>query len=887
MTRQTESVRRNIRTNIGREPWVRATVKEAVDSTRWWMERSDGELWGLMFTPGIHRAWMVWSEGYCPSCRQGVPMYNWKYDALTRPWKMWCPHCGETFPKNDFGTFHASGLDEHSLFDAARADRSLLFNAEHPDPTDPLHGFGVDAGDGWVADGHCWRFVGAYLVYGHWKTLIVEGIRRLSCAYVLTGEPVYARKTAVLLDRVADLYPDFDHVVQASMYRDVHTNGFVSTWHDACEETREMAEAWERVRGAALEDSSLVAFLCEKSSRFGTAIRKQSADDIRHNIETRIFREAVIQKHKIHSNYPRRDICLATMHHLLNGPGDAETGDRIVDDMIRGATAIDGVTGEKGLAGYTAFVIQGLAVYLARREQQEPGFLARMIARHSKLALTWRFHIDTWCMEQYYPAVGDTMWFGARSEQYVGMSFPGPMPLGPSMFTFLWQLYETTHDPAYAQVLYIANGRKLDDLPKDPGHPDPAGFRKAVESLVNREGPIPNLRSVDKKEWHLAIMRSGKGANRRALWLNYDTGGGHSHMNGMNAGLFARGLDLIPDFGYPPVQFGGWDTPEAKSYYRTSSHNTVVVDGKDTAHGWTLDSIRAGRTTLWADGRLVRWIRVSAPTLFPDLVLQQFERTLVMVDVSETDFYVVDIFRVVGGGDHARFMHSHYGTVRVDGLNLQPGPDYGHDTLMRNFRTDSSPSIPWTAAWNIEDRYGFLQPGTPVGFRYTDLTRGASASTCEGWINAGIFDACKPGWLPRLMIRRQGTSPLASTFVAVLEPHGKEPVISKCRRLSVRTCGGVDCGDNVVGLEVKLADGRSDILLAADTEDPLHHSPQDTAGGQWIPEVTLGSNAELTWLRVRPDGRIQSAALGNGTGFTYAGQHIAPPTPTPFFELEA
>ena len=31
----------------------------------------------------------------------------------------------------------------------------------------------------------------------------------------------------------------------------------------------------------------------------------------------------------------------------------------------------------------------------------------------------------------------------------------------------------------------------------------------------------------------------------------------------MNLGLFARGLDLMPDLGYPPVQFGGWDSPRA------------------------------------------------------------------------------------------------------------------------------------------------------------------------------------------------------------------------------------------------------------------------------------------------------------------------------------
>ena len=59
-----------------------------------------------------------------------------------------CPHCHELFPKNDFEKFYRSGLDAHGVFDTTRADRSLLYNTEHPDPKDPLHAFGVDDGEG-------------------------------------------------------------------------------------------------------------------------------------------------------------------------------------------------------------------------------------------------------------------------------------------------------------------------------------------------------------------------------------------------------------------------------------------------------------------------------------------------------------------------------------------------------------------------------------------------------------------------------------------------------------------------------------------------------------------------------------------------------------------
>ena len=82
-----------------------------------------------------------------------------------------CPHCQELFPKNDFEKFHASGLDEHGVFDPKKADRALLFNTEHADKSDPKHAFGVDDGAGYVApDGKRWRFISAYLIYGTIRT---------------------------------------------------------------------------------------------------------------------------------------------------------------------------------------------------------------------------------------------------------------------------------------------------------------------------------------------------------------------------------------------------------------------------------------------------------------------------------------------------------------------------------------------------------------------------------------------------------------------------------------------------------------------------------------------------------------------------------------------
>ncbi len=186
----------NAKANCARYAWAAKMRKSVLDDAAPWMKMADQELWALQFGPNITRSHMVWSSGYCPSCRRPVPMYDWEIDAFARPWKARCPRCGELFPKNDFARFHRSGLDEHGVFDPQRADRRLLFNSGHPDPADPLHKFGVDDGEGYIEGDKRWRFIGAYLLYGQYDQLIERGISTLATAYTLTGDRLYAHKAA-------------------------------------------------------------------------------------------------------------------------------------------------------------------------------------------------------------------------------------------------------------------------------------------------------------------------------------------------------------------------------------------------------------------------------------------------------------------------------------------------------------------------------------------------------------------------------------------------------------------------------------------------------------------------------------------------------------------
>lgn len=851
-----DSVVSRIRTSAERTDWGRRARRQMIDAAAPWTAMSDASLWDLMFGPTLPRSWMVWSDGFCPACRRDVRMYDWRIDAFARPWKVECPQCGELFPKNDFGRYYRSGLDRHGVFQFDRADRNLLFNGEHPDPSDPLHRFGVDDGRGYTEGENRWRFVGAYLIYGQWKQLVLGGIRRLSDAYVITGERRYAHQAAVLLDRVADMYPGFNFAVQAEVYETQKDDfqGYVSVWHDACEETRELALAYDKIRCGLEGDEALVAFLSEQAKRYDPPNRKRTLEEILANIETNILADALDHRRKIYSNYPRQDITVLIIEAVLGWPGNRQRLMGPLDAMIARATAVDGVTGEKGLAGYSNYVIDGLARFLGYLNRLDASLVDELFERHPALRSTYAFHIDTLCLDRYYPRIGDTGYYAGADDRYVGLTFSREPSLEPSGFSFLWGLYRTTGDARYVQAMHRENGLSETGLPYDLLCDDPDSLQAEVRRVIQHEGASFCLGSVRKDQWHLAILRSGAGRDARALWTAYDNGGGHGHRNAMAMGLFARGLDLLPDFGYCTVHFGGWSSPKGRWYTMAAAHNTVVVDGEQ------MPPDGAGRLTAWADGRLFRAAVVSGPHLIDG---RQYERTLAIIDVDERDFYVLDVFRVVGGNDHAKFIHGHFGTLERQGFNSTAVEEYGHETQFRPFRGDRRPSCPWQVDWCVEDRYRLIEPDRRVRLRYTDLTREAEAWLGETWVVVGSYDGPE-AWIPSVMARRRSsTAPLASTFVGVFEPYENRSRIRRIRRLDLRTSTGRPAGDSHVALEVQLADGRRDLLVAVDVEDPLGTLPGDRTVVE--PSLGLRFDGRLAWVRLDAQNAVRHATMHGGS----------------------
>ncbi|MBI4893325.1 MAG: heparinase II/III family protein [Acidobacteria bacterium] len=788
-------VRQKAALNAQRYEWAAELRRKAVADAGRWVRMSDDELWKDVFGPRITRSHMVWSSGHCPACRKPVPMYDWQMDGWARPWKVRCPHCNELFPKNDFAAYHRSGLDEKGIFEPSRADRSLLYNLEHPDKADPLHRFGVDDGEGYVEGDKRWRFIGAYLLYGQWTQRIETGFRNLAVAYAVTGERIYAHKAAVLLDRVADVWPSFDFAAQGLVYERARYGGGVAgyVWYaiNSAYTAMHLATAYDQIFDGIRDDTELVEFLRRKDAR------KSNIAAIRSNIETNIFRHVLEHPYQIRTNYPGQERAVLLIQTVLDWPGNRDQMRKDVDALVRRAVAVDGLSGEKGLAGYDSIAPREMAEVLEEYSRLDAGLLQFILERNPKLRQTYRFHFDTWINHEYYPHSGDAGSFTKKAPKYAGLVFSGPE------FELLGRLARATGDPLYWQTAWIGNGQKVDGLPHDLFAEDPEAYAAAVREAVSKYGTWPKVESTNKEEWRIAVLRH-RTAPDAAVWLDYDSVPecdlkSHYHYDAMNLGLYAKGLDLLPEFGYPAVQFGDWHTPQARWHKRTAAHNTVVVDGKDQAGGPT-------QCTMWSAGGPVQTIRASSPAQIGG---KAYERTIALVETGAADFYVLDIFQVAGGREHAKHTHSAFGTAATFGYAPKPSASpYDADTLMRAFQTDGRPEPVWGVDWKIEDRNRYLTLGREVHLRYTDLTRGAEAMLAESWT---VESATSPQefWIPTVVARRRGDSgELESTFVSVMEPYEGQPRLAEILRVDRE-------GDEVVQVEIVLRTGERDLLTSS------------------------------------------------------------------------
>ena len=208
---------------------------------------------------------------------------------------------------------------------------------------------------------------------------------------------------------------------------------------------------------------------------------------------------------------------------------------------------------------------------------------------------------------------------------------------------------------------------------------------------------------------------------------------------------------------------------------------------------------------------------------------------------------------------------------------------------MRNFQTDTDTEPGWGADWTIEDRYGYLPSKADVHLGYIDLTSGTEVSVAEGWVAASrsAYSSKTQDWIPRIMVRRRShEAPLVSTFIAVIEPYDKQSNIGRVRRFPLQGYDGLTWPDTHVAVEVQLADGRRDLIIAADVENPMGLTPGwDERAVMISKDTDIRFKGELCWVRWDADGRISQIVICQGQTISAETVTIGLKMKTDFIEI--
>ncbi len=779
-----------------------------------WLDVSDEQIWNMQpdsTSPRYH--WVNLGKG-CPV--HGLEIYNktayypWgKNASLPYSWKIKCPVGGEEYPSNDF----ANG--------------------------DMTSGEYVDDGLGPACryDGENYGFIGELCqAYCHNMLKVAP-----QCAdgYMATGDISYVHKALVAMSRLA-----VEYAYLATMTHHRHHNRrvcqldrigpmffsqgpFLSSGFTVYPIAQPgyqwgYAEAYDKIFPAIDQDQQIIPFLQSKGFDVKTH------QDVRRFIEENLF--AVWMQGAMDgataSNEPYSQRGLIRMAEVLN----YERGDEFMDwlyDHPRGKMRYfvpntffrDGAPYES-TGGYNGMhvvalgpIVESIEHLRQMRPEVYPDEKYPNLSNSRRYHSVFDFSMNTVNIDRTYSRVGD----GGGYPQYRKLSRRTWQNGGVEAFEHAYRIFE---DPKFAWALVNApSWRPSLEFPYT---------REQVEAAAAQWPDDWNDASCLQDGYGLAMLRSGRDINKRSLWMYYGRTHGHAQDDIMQIGLDAYQSEILGHMGYPR----NWNYWETCWITHNVARQIPFVQMTATSQ-------------LFADAGPVHVTEAYAQA-FSDKVAsgegyqvsdQDWQRRmLAIVDVSDEQFYCVDLYRVHGGEEHWWAFHAQEGEFSTEGLELTrqeggtvAGPDvpYGDPTWMqehgcryaRSGRVGwrglmfgfahlynverATPAGVWSADWALKNADG-------LHFRMTvPSAEGTEAIICDGKSPAGA----SPYEMKWVLLHKEDEPPTKTQVVNVMELYNGEPVIKSVRALEVS--GDDEAGFKAYGCVVELQNGRTDTIFAS------------------------------------------------------------------------
>ena len=872
--------------NIEEYDWAKATKDAAVSAGQKWIE--DPNMLDYIykyFVTGneIPRAATVEfrldpNAYFCKYCgvdmRKDYGSYGYLHDPINYPWQIQCPECMRRFPSNDFGKFYEAGLNEHGLFDyqlALEQGSQYLVNTNFPEMDEHIdsntgevvnegvHGWGVDDSRGYDTGNtyfysqvaymknyfdmdvpeylpEKWNFI-AY--YAHWglyhvsaKGQAYTALEQLTNAYIYTQDLKYGRMGAILLDRMADLYPDMYIKPWFPYYFNSDSTTPLGTYVGCIWQhgfNRQMVRSYDAFF-EIFDDPYVVNYLSKKAKEFHTdedyyvpdylsddyqlygfedpnyvepmKLRegnpKTSGELIRQNIEQNILAKTAedLYTGQIHGNFGMHQSLAA--YTAVVWDTQPYTGELI--DWMNASSNDDFIAAAQGVRLKGANFIKTINQVVSRDgsgNEAAPGYnnlwipyaVFDALAGYEGYAAADQFQNPKVLMmyKQFFPLT-----LQRRETAAIGDS--GAITENPLQSPSMGRPFLATGDVEIGQWLYLKNGNTTEGM-HDAIFDDSSMMADMVDEIIAKYGEMDLDKSEQATGFGFSINRGGTKIddnaaphdNQRYNYIYYGRNAGHGHQAALDFEMGAYGMKLTADFGYPEAADGGYkNTVWGKG---TVNHNLVMVNASNQS------SINIGFPLHFDDAGRVKLFDVEAPKVYA--ATEEYRRTVMMVEVDDDNAYSVDFFRVKGGDDHLYSFHAVSNDVDVSGgdgipalelirqskgtyagANVEIGANYGKSTnafdFMYGVRRASYPGSSFQLDFKVRDVRQDMDK--PVGNIQKDVHLKMTMLNDFDLTEVALAKGQppqrdnNPEELELVLARRQGKN-LDSLFTTVFEPY--------------------------------------------------------------------------------------------------------------------
>ena len=853
--------------------------------------------------------------------------YPWAINAIKDPWKIKCPECARVFPSNDFGSFYELGKNEKGEFnlqyalDKHREKFLSQIEAEYgviEEPgeeytdswykyygygieggyltnnlyteikdTDPVTGdkingkiWGVDNGWGYftgrkydngVAEVH--TYIPVFVHSGLWATIgqnsrfepaIYTAITSCAKAYLYTGDKKYARAGAILLDRIADFYLDYD----LNPYHLIYQN---SNQHGKQGGGKILGNIWEAsILGPIYavsydaffdiyEDEELLDYLTEKAIKYNQTEKlvdgQVSSEKLRSNVEKNILEEMLpaVKAGDITGNFGFfQDVLTKTAIVMDDSTLTPEyiqfvmqegeesigkqpcTGGNVFSQFMTRVDR-DGFGDEASIAYNSIWPTSILAVAedLLDYSRIRPEYVKEEynLLANPKYIKMLQMYYPTAVSGAVHANIGDNSDTGRRDESSVAT---GNLSLEMAG-------YKATKLPLFAQMVYNSNGGTVKGLHDDIFTKNPETIQDEIEADIEEYGEIDFSKSQLLSGYGYASLISGdkysedKGSKNsntlRTFWMYFGGGQGHRHTDRFNLGIDFYQLDMAPEMGYPEETGAAGANINPNWIGGTLSHNTVLVNETKQS---TVARPSEADILHFDDAGDVKVMDADAPLTYRTIT-DIYRRTVLSIDIDDEASYAVDFFRIKGGDQHVYSFHSQSDEITLsDNIKLvkQPFGTYaganiayadnknytkasGYNYLEKVSRAEN----PGTGTFSADFKVEYLRIGTTgpkdLGLRFTMLNK-FNVSEVATAFGKPPNKGNNPKEFEYLLVKREGKD-LDTLFTSVIEPYKGEGKLANISRIDAARVDGkaIPESEPCEALKVEHKNGRIDYVVYA------------------------------------------------------------------------